>query len=1790
MRAVVKVKPMGGRGASRVARYIAESKLDPVREGKRRPLFSDRDDDLAGSDDRTYRKADRHLSDSRGAPLKKDLIHFSVSFLEEDFKRLGASDDERKERLRDAAREAMGEVQADLNVAGWRWIAGIHLNTHHPHIHIVVHKEVTDRETAMPRRLGKLPKWMLPHKERGPDGAIRPVDGGIAGHFIAALDRVQERAREADRAREDFAMSPRKTKKSITRKDVSARKAEFYRMDEAHRRANPPWLDRMLEVASRNPSPGGRELTLDLLGRESRLEPKSVDPNSSYEAREEPNPTDDIRYALANGGLDNSDYRTPRDQASWLGEYSKSLRDLYERGAEVKGDTLIIPAEEFEVPDERDHIRVISISHAFEKIRDPKIAIEFHSLARAIAGETADTGTEIKFFKQYYDLIERDAEGNRLDRQNNDYEKERAAALERTLGEMRYLAGEMAKLETKESLDIVPSITERSHVYRHIQDYQRATEFYSLAQAIAGPDADLQREGQVFSYYYGKLERDDAGHRIDQENEAGRLQAIDRTLSEMRQVVEEKAEIPEYAGIAEAVVSLDEAAEREDNHEEDEGHLNIDDAIDYEDGDVTDELDGPEYEYTLEEAYGEREAEAAAWQFNTAARKVNIKVLRFPEGLAPATREWLIEFKLPEIDRRIENGAILIDKKDKDGAVLEKGVLSDINRLVQPERGEMLRRVSEAAGLRGDKSQIRSPVSDELAEARRILLVLCAHEKNELERRRELRSRLDAASERDPGESRIRTAADRSYIFNVNTADRLGRIEKFIEGIQNQVEAGAGRRSTRPSDSRLYVSLSNDNDAPRLPAGNIRVYDAIEKMATGAKLQLSTWTGRDGSPLINGFPEKEYDYRVKVAGFIKSYVQERLRDPETRLTHDNEDFRHARNALDRARDYVELNRAAYEFMSRNDRDGKLFSEQERQLLFNGRTPDHYTPQMLELRQAWGWPREGREQALRDGRLPPSATLIKMVDELESRRNVESVRQYQKSLTTSPEQMRNPGRLPLYQMHKKLLGHERDYLFHLTEEMKRYLPGKERPVREAEKIPEDPATIRAFGDPPNGSKSYKEYLVSLGEIKQRLLDEAGSRLSVINPAEHVRIHNRACDIAWERLAAEEVFGSRPSEPALRLSDVIAKLQEEAQPRARLAAQVLDEFSKENIPSYANGRVPRDALERLELPLKERYERLKDYATRTREELYRGFEAIDGLRHEIEKARADERMADRITLGNAIVAEARYQCARIDYETARDHGETFRFRIRDESLKANRRISAFDVERRADARGTRAAGERGADRAEERRDIRQEVASLDMVNHAATLLEHGTIQRNLVNKLRAEADRAAYESLIAEDRAQEIRTKYQERGEQIPTPFIKRKTLAEAQELTIRHGLTEPAETLEQIRVAQSKEFNRPARTEAETARLRAQLYVALTDFQVKDERASRFDRTRHLRQYDIDGEKWSLADVDRKIERLSDDGKIFGRYELHLDSLDRESAKHEIGHLKAIRNEIVARTAEHQGELRNQKERAGELVGTLSRAYERESERHAQAGQAMPDPLFTRDELERIADNAATTRDAAMLRQFHEFEQRFNTYAVPKEQISSDRQLARALGRETMAEVFLHESAERLANFRERKEVQPLLVEMPDGHLITHRYTDTQPRSPLERIARPLIETSSEREIREAVQTALQYQQRYLAGDMEKSRAYFEAAREIADALSYGRENGSYINPPAREFSPKEEMNIEVYAERLTDETQREHYLSLVDPERGSATPRHDSHNNSDHQREAATLSPDMPVPEVARGR
>ena len=191
MRVIISVKSRGGSsGASCVTRYISERDRDPEREGKEpRKLFSDREDEM------TYRLADRVLSGS-GMPDKEDVLHLAVSFQPGDYERLGETDEERKKELREIAREAMREIARDLQAEALSWVAGIHLNTPHPHLHLVLNKEYQNSETGKTERLSSLPRKLLPHREKGGDGQEQVVPGPLVNRFEEALARRIERIRE----------------------------------------------------------------------------------------------------------------------------------------------------------------------------------------------------------------------------------------------------------------------------------------------------------------------------------------------------------------------------------------------------------------------------------------------------------------------------------------------------------------------------------------------------------------------------------------------------------------------------------------------------------------------------------------------------------------------------------------------------------------------------------------------------------------------------------------------------------------------------------------------------------------------------------------------------------------------------------------------------------------------------------------------------------------------------------------------------------------------------------------------------------------------------------------------------------------------------------------------------------------------------------------------------------------------------------------------------------------------------------------------------------------------------------------------------------------------------------------------------------------------------------------------------------------------------------------------------------------------------------------------------------
>jgi len=906
MRVVVSIKAAPGGGeASQAARYIAYRDRDEEREGTEpRKLFSEKENTLS------FWQAERVLTEGR-TPTKDEVAHLAVSLKAEDFQALGRDETTRQQALKEVTREAIAEIAQELDAADLRWVAGVHRNTEHPHLHLLIHRDYVTRTTGQSKRFHRLPEGALASRSQDETGGEKIHPGSFSQAFASALDRVQERLRQ---------QPPQRTEADQNARAISSTEGQKNTADQ-----HDSTTERLLAAAQRNPSLGGRELSMEIILRGAEPEP-----NERSSAR-------DLRAAFRAPNLDDPEYRTPYEQADWLGQQSQTLRDFYEHGASLNGDVLTLPAEEHEVVASEEKPFITSLPYALTRIGKTEQAEEFHTLAKSIAGQTADVRTEVEVFRHYYAQLK-----------SVDHAASREEATEKTLAEMRPLAEAMQALETRESVATV--------------------------------------------------ERDNL---LEQRSENIRIET---------------------------------------------------------------------------ERFG---------SYNTAARTMQLRdeALRFPASLSFESQEKLVTQSLPTLDRLLESGK-------------EKRAL-------------------------------------------------------------------------------IAAIAGATY-----------------------------------------------------------------------KPELS---------------EEERAERFQVSEFLKAYLEERMRDPETRALNSSAAFRSAHQQLQATTSAEELNRFAEQFLRDNLARGEAhklhkadpvhhlqpelmaLNAGERNLLFYGRAPEHHTPEMRELRYAWGLSREARATQVRElheGRVQPSETLAKMLTELDTRQSLPALKHYQASLLN--ETMDNPSKLDLQPLYERLPPHERTYLLERIEAKKQPYARPETPPRETTRNEEKrtATTPRSWGELPRESQAYREYMAGMGAIEHRLLNEVVQQRQAANrgilvskeeyqlsitearallPAEtQSKLRQQARQQAWERLVTPEVFTAEPK--AQQLSDTIAHLQENSQQRARLAHQILEEFVQEKIDaSTSKEKINQTALTKLTPNDAQRWQALQDYAVRTREELYRGFESLDGIRREIEQTR-------------------------------------------------------------------------------------------------------------------------------------------------------------------------------------------------------------------------------------------------------------------------------------------------------------------------------------------------------------------------------------------------------------------------------------------------------------------------------------------------------------------------------------------------------------------------------------------
>jgi hypothetical protein len=373
-----------------------------------------------------------------------------------------------------------------------------------------------------------------------------------------------------------------------------------------------------------------------------------------------------------------------------------------------------------------------------------------------------------------------------------------------------------------------------------------------------------------------------------------------------------------------------------------------------------------------------------------------------------------------------------------------------------------------------------------------------------------------------------------------------------------------------------------------------------------------------------------------------------------------------------------------------------------------------------------------------------------------------------------------------------------------------------------------------------------------------------------------------------------------------------------------------------------------------------------------------------------------------------------------------------------------------------------------------------------------------------------------------------------------PLVSRETLSGLQRQAVKLNLPERVAELENVRVALAREHNAPIRTDDETATLAAQLYVARAELMAGNARLENFEASFHLTNYEVAGERWSLAAIEKQIVRRQDDSRLVpGRAaRLDLRSLaklnyspqDRERAAADVDRLSSLRTELVREIEKRRAPLVADRDLSRELAEILEESYSHEEKTRARSGMPMPEPKYERYQINRLESSAETLRDPTLLRQVDELEK---STSRNNPEVSWE---GRAAAREIFSRIAVEETKGRLEHFLESKRVASLNL----GEHRTGSLREVEARTLTDYVARA-IESGPQRDHRHSINAAAREHHSRLVSDFEKAKDYYATARDLA----------SEADRHDPQFTDKEKVNLEIYAERQNDETIRNQFLGLA---------------------------------------
>lgn len=527
-------------------------------------------------------------------------------------------------------------------------------------------------------------------------------------------------------------------------------------------------------------------------------------------------------------------------------------------------------------------------------------------------------------------------------------------------------------------------------------------------------------------------------------------------------------------------------------------------------------------------------------------------------------------------------------------------------------------------------------------------------------------------------------------------------------------------------------------------------------------------------------------------------------------------------------------------------------------------------------------------------------------------------------------------------------------------------------------------------------------------------------------------------------------------------------------------------------------------------------------------------------------------DRYILGRSMVARAEVDRLQKELQSLQAHGDKRRFRVYDASRGRTRRISEFDIRRRADASAAAALRQSPIADRDHRHERRQAHYTTEIERHEKGIHDHRIVVSKTIDKLEADLTAAQEQHAKLIPHVNRIREDCQA---SLPVPLLTPPELDKLQEQAIASRNPQRVNTLETIREALANERGEPSRSDREIARLDGQLLVARSAQAASQERVSQFERAHHQTRFEIDGEKYSLADLDRRISEQDNRARFFGSplkiTNVHLIPSSRRDAAAQAEGLRQIRALVVETIEVRRQELCSSAKEAQLLTATLSDIHHKEHARLIERHGERQEKILTRKEINQLLDHATLTLDPAMLQHALILETRFEERQPDHTKPPLSDQAARAIGREILTDIALKQATASLQSFDDNKIFTPVSVKDSNGNEHTTRLFDFRhSRHPVIWLVQRIVESKERRHLRHETINAVNREHNQLKEEVTSATKCKEIANNLGD---FYRERMRGLEQPIPDpaFTPKQIIQLEIYALRQTELAERTRVDSLI---------------------------------------